>query len=133
MNDKSVTQRDQNLPAIVSRIADDVKDLAKEHLELARKELGQDLKTSGVDASVVMLGGVVTAIGLALVCLAAVIALTPWIPTLWVRVLITAVVYTLIGTMLVGMFAKRLRRDAPDLERSERQARTTMRTIQQKV
>ncbi len=117
---------------LLRKISSDVKTIASDEVELARKEITRTVKTTAAEAAMVVLGGVVAMIGLGLLCLTAVAALVPVIAALWLRLLIMAVVYLALGSIVAGVFAKRLKHDAvPNLETSTKAARLTVHNIEQ--
>lgn len=99
---------------LLHRITDDMKAIATDEVELARLELSTNMRNAVVDAAVIALGAVVGLIGLGLLCTVVVVALAPIIPQLWLRLLIMSVVYLVIGGVLVGVFAKRMKRGASE-------------------
>jgi uncharacterized membrane protein YqjE len=112
---------------VLHNITDDVKMIARDELELAKAELQRTAKRSAMDIAVAMLGGVVALVGLGLLCVAAVDALSHVIAPLWLRLLIMAFVYLVVGGVVAGAFAKRLRKDAsPDLSNQARDIRHTI-------
>ncbi len=115
---------------IIHHITDDVKTIASGEVELARTELARTVKVAATEAGIILLGGIVALIGLGLLCLVAVVALASVIPPLWLRLLIMAIVYLAIGGAVVGVFAKRLKKDAvPDMSTPIHEARSTVRDI----
>ena len=99
--------------ALARTIGDDLSNLAKDHVELAMLEAHQRFKTAVADATAIVLGGFISLIGLGMLCAAAVAALEPILPMLWLRLLIMAVVYVASGGTLTYLFVQRLRRDVP--------------------
>jgi hypothetical protein len=105
----------RDVGALLHRVSDDLKTIARDELELARNEIQRTSREAAVDAAVALVGGFVALIGLGLLCMVAVVALEPVIPPLWLRLLIMAVVYLGIGSIVAGVFAKRMRSEAvPD-------------------
>ncbi|HEX2677054.1 MAG TPA: phage holin family protein [Polyangiales bacterium] len=133
MEASGTAQADQSLSALAGRISDDVRELAKEHVALARAEVSAQLRAILLDAAMLVLGGVVALIGLALLCCSVVPALEPWVPQLWLRMVVMAIAYVAIAGALLSVFAARMRDDKLDLKRSKRQAERTVKTIEQKV
>ncbi len=111
-------------------MGDDLKTLAKDHFELARIEVLGGIKSAAADLTVMLLGGVVALIGLGMLCVTAVVAAEPAIAALWLRLLIGAVVYLVIGGALVYVFARRLRGE--DVT-PEREPRRTVPALEQQV
>lgn len=112
---------------LVHRITDDVKVLAKNEVELAKGELQSSAKTAAVESAVIVLAGIVALIGLGMLCATAVAALSGLIPPLWARLLIMAIIYLIVGGVVAGIFAKRLKRDAkPDVTVPKFEAQRTI-------
>lgn len=131
--------RDSTLPAgeddgrvsrILQQITHDVKTIGRDEIELAKLEIQSAARASAIDAAAIVLGGIVALIGLGLLCVVVVVALAPVIPPLWLRLLIMAVVYLIIGGVVAGMFARRIKRHAvPDLSLPAREAKRTIEDI----
>jgi uncharacterized membrane protein YqjE len=100
-----------SLGDVVRRIATDVRTIAGDEIELAKKELGQGVKTAAADGAAIILGGVVALIGLGMLCVTAVVALAPVIPPLWLRMLMMAVLYLVVGTVVAGAYVRKLKGD----------------------
>jgi uncharacterized membrane protein YqjE len=118
---------------LVSRIGDDLKTIAEDHVELARLELVNGLKQPLADAVAVLLGGVLAIFGLGLLSVAAVVALEPLIEPLWLRMILMAVVYFVAGGALVRGYAKQLAKDAPSMTRSKHEAERTAAVIKDEL
>lgn len=104
-----------SLGDVVRRIATDVGTIAGDELQLAKRELGHGIKTAATDGAAIILGGVVALIGLGMLCVTAVVALAPVIPALWLRMLIMAILYLVVGTAVAGVYVRKLKGDAsPD-------------------
>lgn len=115
---------------LIHRITDDVKTIAGGEVELARTELTRAVKLAATEVGIILLGGIVALIGLGLLCVVAVVALAPLIPPLWLRLLIMAIAYLAVGGIVVGIFTRRLKRDAvPDLSTPVNEAHSTIRNI----
>jgi hypothetical protein len=115
-------------------IADDVKILARDELARAQMELRSSMKVAAGDAAAVVLSGIVALIGLAMLCVSAVTALAPTIPSLTVRLLIMAAAYLLVGGIVAVIFVRRLRRDVvPDLSRTKQEASRTAAVLRQEL
>src|SRR5687768_14764300 len=107
-------------------IAEDMKTLARDELELAQIELRRSIKAAVGEGAAIVLAGAVALIGLGLLCVTAVVALEPVIAALWLRLLIMAVVYLAAGGIVAAVFAKKLKNDiVPDLHRTMFEARRT--------
>lgn len=121
---------DGGVSRVLHQITDDIKTIGRDEIELTRLEIQRTARTAAIDAAILVLGGIVALIGLGLLCVVVVVALAPVIPPLWLRLLIMAVVYLVLGGAVAAMFGKRLKRDAvPDLSRPRDQAKQTIHDI----
>ena len=112
---------------LIHRITDDVKMIARDEIELTKRELAQTAKTAAVESAVIVLGGIVALIGFGMLCVTAVVALAGVIPPLWARLLIMAVIYLVAGGAIAGVFAKKLSGDIkPDLAVPAYEAKRTV-------
>jgi uncharacterized membrane protein YqjE len=119
---------------LARRAAGDLKILARDELELARLEFSKSLRTALADGAAMVLGGVIALIGFALLCMTAVVALAPWVPSLALRMAIMSAVYLVVGGMFASVFMKRLRRDLPpELRRAREEARRTVQAVREEV
>ena len=100
-----------SLGDVVRRIATDVRTIAGDELQLAKQELGHGIRTAATDGAAIILGGVVALIGLGMLCVTAVVALAPVIPPLWLRMLMMAVLYLVVGTVVAGAYVRKLKGD----------------------
>jgi uncharacterized membrane protein YqjE len=117
---------------LLHRITDDRKTIASNEVELARIELERTAKRVVADAAVVVFGGIIALIGLGLLAVVAVVALAPVIPALWLRLLMMAIVYLIVGGAVAVAFGKKLTADAkPNLERPAREAQETVDAIKE--
>ena len=124
------TGEDGRVSRVLHQITEDMKTIGRDEIELARLEIQRAARTAAIDAAAAMLGGLVALIGLGLLCMVVVVALASVIPPLWVRLLIMAVVYLVLGSAVAGMFARRFKRDAvPDLSRPAEQAAHTIHDV----
>lgn len=129
------TQRGNDGPTssiseVVNRIGRDVKTIASDELQLAKLELTRGMKVAAGDAAAIVLGGVVALIGFGMLCVTAVVALAPVIPSLWVRMIMMAAVYLLLGGVVAGVFVKKLKADAnPIKSDTVEEAKATVETI----
>ncbi|HSD86801.1 MAG TPA: hypothetical protein VLB44_04775, partial [Kofleriaceae bacterium] len=65
---------------------------------------------------IIVLGGIVALIGLAMLCTSAVVALAPVIPSLALRLVLMAFIFLIGGGVVAAVFAKKLGHDGkPDL------------------
>jgi hypothetical protein len=112
---------------LLHRITDDVKTIAHGEIELVRSEVERTAKTAAVEAAVVLLGGIVALIGLGMLCVCAVVALAPVIPSLALRLLLMAIVYLVVGGAVAASVGVRMKRDiAPDLAVANYEAKSTL-------
>lgn len=119
---------------LVQRMSDDLKVIARDELALGRIELAQTMKHVAADAVATLLAGVVALIGLGLLCLCAVAALSPLIPALWLRLLLMALVYLGLGGSVAAVFAKRVKRDVePTLPRAKSEAQRTIEAVREEL
>jgi hypothetical protein len=117
---------------LLQQITDDLKTIARDEVELVKLEFVHTAKAAAADFAFVLLGGIVSLIGLGLLCMVAVVALEPAIPPLWLRMLIMATVYLAAGGGMAAAFARRLKRDAtPDLDAPLGHARRTVESVRQ--
>lgn len=125
--------REPALSALVKRVGEDLSQLAKDHVELARNELATSAKKVLTDGAAVVFGGVVALIGLAMLCMTAVVAAAPLIPALWLRLLIGALVYMMIGGGLAVGFVHKLRGGPIGFTHTKREAERTVRALKAQV
>ena len=112
---------------LIRRISEDVRTITRDEIELLRGEAHRVARSAARDGAVVLFGGIVALIGLAFLCLAAVAALAPVLPSLALRLVVMGAIYLAIGGALATGFALRLRRNAvPDLAVPVREARATL-------
>ncbi len=96
---------------VIGNITDDLKSIARDEVGLVKLELKHAMKAAALDAALIIVGGVVALTGVSLLCVALVVALAPVIPPLWLRLVIVAVAYVAVGTAVIAMFVKRLKKD----------------------
>jgi hypothetical protein len=120
-----------SLTDLARRVGDDLSALARDHLELARLELRHGVRTGVADTGAMILGGVVGLVGFAMLCASAVAALRPSIPALWLRLLIMAGVYILVGAVVTVVFGKQLQR--PKMDETRKQTRRTAIALREQV
>jgi hypothetical protein len=112
---------------LIRRISEDLRTITRDEIELLRGEARRVARSAAADGAAVAFGGIVALIGLAILCLAAVAALAPVLPSLALRLVVMGVIYLAIGGALAASFALRLRRTAvPDLAVPVREARATL-------
>jgi membrane protein len=128
-----VVVRDAGVGDLVKRVGDDISTLAKGHFELARNEVTTGMKSAVVDTAAILLGGIVALIGLAMLCVTAVVAAEPLIPALWLRLLIGALVYMALGGALIMGFVKKLKGTDLTLKQSKNEASRTAQVLKEQV
>jgi hypothetical protein len=112
---------------LLHRITDDVKTIAHDEIELVRTEVEHTAKTAAVEASVVLLAGIVALIGVGMLCVTVVVALAPVISSLALRLLIMSIIYLLVGGAVAASVGMRLKRDmVPDLKIASYEAKSTV-------
>jgi putative superfamily III holin-X len=128
MNDSPPTNGDgATTRDLIRRISDDLRTITRDEIELLRGEARRVARSAATDGAVVVFGGVVALIGLAILCLAAVAGLAPVLPSLALRLVVMGVVYLGIGGSLAASFALRLRRRAaPDIAVPVHEAKATL-------
>jgi hypothetical protein len=115
---------------ILHRIGDDVKTIARDEVELVTQELTHSAKVAANEAAAVVLGGIVALLGFGLLCVAAVVGLSPLIGSLAIRLIVMALVYLVIGGAIAGSLAIKLRRDVvPNLSLVVAEARHTVEDV----
>jgi hypothetical protein len=122
LHDDGTSTRD-----LIRRISENLRTITRDEIELLRGEARRVARSAAADGAIVVFGGVVALIGLAILCLAAVAALAPALPSLALRLVVMGVIYLGIGGSLAASFALRLRRRAaPDVAVPVREARATL-------
>jgi positive regulator of sigma E activity len=112
---------------LIHQISEDVRTITRDEVELLRGEAQRVAKVAVVEGSVILFAGLVAVIGLAMLCVAAVVALAPLIASLTWRLIVMAIVYGVIGGVVAAAFARRLRRDVvPDLDVPVHEARAVV-------
>jgi hypothetical protein len=111
---------------LVRGIADDVRTIAKDEVELVQGELQRTAREAALEVGLAVLGGIVALIGLGMLCVAAVAGLAPAIPQLWLRLIIMAVVYLAIGGAVAAAEGRRLARTRPRLGIAKYEAKRAM-------
>jgi len=128
----------EDVPGIIGtllgRITEDLKAIGRDEIALARVEIAQKVKATLLDTLVWILCGVIIAIGLAFLSVAAVDALAPILPPLWARLLVGAVLYLLVGGALLFGYARKLKRDIkPTPAQAVEQARQTVEAVKEEL
>lgn len=115
---------------LLQDIGRDVKTIASDELELVRNKLAHHFEQVITRAAATWLGATVALIGVAMLCVVAVVALAPVMPPLWLRLLVMALVYIVIGATIAGIFGARLAKSwVPDLSEPIDQLKRTTEAI----
>lgn len=118
------------LGEVLQNVTLDVKTIARDERELAQLEIQRTVKAAAIDGAVILLSGMVALIGLGLLCVAAVAALGYIISWLWLRLLIMALVYMMIGGILAAAFGSKLKEQARlDLAPVREEAKQTIEDV----
>ena len=104
----AATQPPAKVGDLLKHIGEDVKTIAVSELELARTKLGAYLEHTVMKAAAMILAAFVAIVGLAMLCMVVVVALAPVIPPLWLRLLIMAGVYLLVGGGGAYLFGRKM-------------------------
>jgi len=124
------TKEPAKLGELLQDIGSDVKRIAVDEIDLARGKLSSFLEKLILKASGIIVGACVAFIGLGLLCLAAVAALAPVIPSLALRLLLMSVVYLAVGGGLALVFMKRLAAlHGPDMAKPVEEAKETVQAV----
>ncbi|HEX5500045.1 MAG TPA: phage holin family protein [Thermomicrobiales bacterium] len=95
-----LTREAESLGALVSGLLQDLQDLVRAEIALAKAELKDDATTAGKAGAVLAAGGVVGLVAFIFLMLAVTFLLAIWLP-LWVSALIVAVVLGIVAAILV--------------------------------
>jgi YihY family inner membrane protein len=130
--DTRLSRPELALTDLARRVGDDLSTLAKNHFELARAELSAGAKKAMADAALTIFGGIVALVGLAMLCVSAVVAAEPLIAPLWLRLFLGALLYLALGGGLAYGFVKKLSGEEV-LPRTRAQAQRTARALKEQV
>lgn len=83
-------------------MADDVKEIARDEVALARNELLDSVRSAAAKSAALLLGATVALLGLGILCTAAVVVAGAWIPSLALRLVLMAMVYVALGAAVVA-------------------------------
>jgi hypothetical protein len=118
---------------LLHRIADDVRVIARDEVEIARGALEHNVKSASIDAAAIVIGAIVALIGLGFACTAAAVGLAHALP-LWASLLIFAGIYIVLGGIVAGVAAKKLKGAAkPDLRVPVDEATRTLRGMKESL
>jgi len=118
---------------ILHKISEDVRDIATHEVALIKLELEQALRQASISAAGMALGGMLGLFSLGLLCMAAVVALEDAVPSLTLRMLLMAVLYLVVGAVLIGAFLKRMQGLSHAAPKARHEAKKTVNTIEQEV
>jgi len=111
----ATTSEPPNVGDLLKHVGDDLKMIATTELELTRNKVSQYLDRTLMRASVIIIGAFIALIGLAMLCVVAVLAMQPVIHLLWVRLLMMSGVYILVGGGAAWIYARRVA-SGPDID-----------------
>jgi TRAP-type C4-dicarboxylate transport system permease small subunit len=118
------------LGGYVERIADDLKTIARDEVELVRGELEHMVKLSAAEAAGVLVAALVALIGFCMLCVAGVVALAPVIPSLALRLVLMSLIFLAGGGGIAAYFIKQLGKDLkPDLDEVVHEAKQTKNAV----
>jgi uncharacterized membrane protein YqjE len=124
--------RSPDVGELLQEIGRDMKTIARHELELVRNKVAQHVEQTITKAAAVWLGATVALIGLAMLCVVVVVALAPLLPPLWLRLLVMAVVYIVLGGTVAGVFGARLAKNLmPDLSEPIAELKRTARSVEE--
>lgn len=135
MSDPVESSQPGEVGALVERIGDGLKTIARDEVRLARVELLEQIKKPLVDAGAIVLGTLIAVIGVGLLCTTAVVALEPLIPMLWLRMAIMSLVYFTFGGAMMVLYARRFQADtaSSSLPGTAEEARRTVDAVKSAV
>jgi hypothetical protein len=117
---------------VVSNISDDLKTIAKNEVALVKLELQESTKSAAYDAALIVIGGIIALTGISMLCVALVVALAPVLPPLWLRLVLVAIVYVALGSIVIMSFVKRMKKDvSPDLSVPVEESKQTIDRIKE--
>jgi Flp pilus assembly protein TadB len=122
------TEHGPKVAELLGDIGKDMKTIASDELELLRRKLATYIERTVARASVIVLGVIVALIGLAMLCVVAVIALAPVISALWLRLLLMALVYIGAGASVAVIYSRRISK--PDLDKQIAEVGETIDAVQ---
>jgi uncharacterized membrane protein YqjE len=125
---------EEPLGALAKRLVEDMNTLARDHVDLARVELGHELKKAAADAAGLFVGAMVLVVGFAMLCAALVPALASVVDPLWLRMVIAAGAFLVIGGVIAGSLLARLKKDlSPAMPHAKLEARETGHLLKEQV
>ncbi len=111
----ATTREPPKVSDLLKHVGDDLKTIATTELELTRNKMSQFVDRTIMRASVIIIGAFIALIGLAMLCVVAVLAMQPVIHLLWVRLLMMSGVYILVGGGAAWIYARRVA-SGPDID-----------------
>jgi hypothetical protein len=93
---------------VLADIGRDVKTIAVNQLELVRAQLSDYMERLVIRATVALLGATVALIGIGMLCMVGVVVLEGLIPPLWLRLLVMATLYIVVGATAAYLWGKRM-------------------------
>ncbi|HEY1557954.1 MAG TPA: phage holin family protein [Kofleriaceae bacterium] len=112
---------------LVGEIVKDLQAIVRDEAELVASEFTVKARTMAAEAVAILVAALVALVGLGMLCVVVVAALAPVIPQLWLRLLIMAAVYLVIGGGVSVALGKRLTADMkPDLAVPKHEAKRTI-------
>lgn len=124
---------DASIGTLLQRVIQDAQTLGREELALAKLELIRTGERTAAAVATLTLGGVLSLISLGLLCMTVVAALQPLIPALWLRMLLMSVVYSFIGSMLVGACLAWMAKKPSALTKTKTEAEKTVAALKEEV
>jgi hypothetical protein len=100
---------------LLKHVGDDLRTIATSELELTRNKMTEYLDRTLMRVSVIIIGAFIALIGLAMLCVVAVLAMQPLIALLWVRLLMMSGVYILVGGGAAWLYAHNAAK-GPDIQ-----------------
>jgi uncharacterized membrane protein YqjE len=113
----SATSELEQLPSLFGRLGDDVMKLLDTKISLLKVELSEDISVYARGAAFIAVGGLVAAIGFALLNIALALGISAFMPTDWqqasryaVGFVVTGILYLIVGGITIMVMKNRLAR-----------------------
>ncbi|HEX8746527.1 MAG TPA: phage holin family protein [Pyrinomonadaceae bacterium] len=107
----------EQLPSLFGRLGDDVMKLLDTKISLLKVELSEDISVYARGAAFIAVGGLVAAIGFALLNIALALGISAFMPTDWqqasryaVGFVVTGILYLIVGGITIMVMKNRLAR-----------------------
>ena len=130
----------ENLPSLFGRLGDDVMKLLDTKLSLLKVEVKEDVNVYVRSGVMIAIGGVIAAVGFALLNVALAFAISTFMPTDWSQparyalgFVITGVLYLVIGGIIIMMMKGRLARRDLVPERSVEELRKDKQWLKKEI